>query len=64
MAYSKESFTSAEWYAEIKRIRTEGRNLKALKAELPPITCGMELADGGKCQRPSLHVSETWTHRG
>ncbi len=25
---------------------------------LPPITCGMELADGTLCERPSLHEGD------
>ena len=26
--------------------------------ELPPITCGLELADGSICDRPSLHAGD------
>ena len=27
--------------------------------ELPPITCGQELADGRRCERPSLHYGSS-----
>ncbi len=36
-------------------LHRNGLTLHVWRAELPPIICGMELADGGRCDRPSLH---------